>query len=225
MLSAFLAQVWLPVLGLWLDVGEPPQTARFALVLGGDSETRPFKAAELINEGFVDQVLLPRQRPSPEVSDGIVPSAEEIESAVLRARGVGEDRIAIMEGDHLSTFDEARSLRRLLEENPGDAAIVVTNAYHTRRARWTFRTVLGAHAKRVRFVSAPNSFRTSTWWRTPDGTKCVVSEYVKLVAYWLRYGHGLLILGSGVGLGIAAVCGWRRRYARINEDGRGVREG
>jgi uncharacterized SAM-binding protein YcdF (DUF218 family) len=64
---------------------------------------------------------------------------------------------------------------------------VVTTGYHTRRARRTFRQVLGADAARVRFVAAPtDGFDETNWWRSEQGVRCYLTEYVKLGLHLLK---------------------------------------
>jgi uncharacterized SAM-binding protein YcdF (DUF218 family) len=170
----------------FLDVSEPPRRADYAQVLGGGDDTRPFVAAALVKAGLTDVVLVPRTQRSPDVADGLTPPEEEVIRRVLVARGVPEGRIVLLDGECASTRDEAAALARFLDAHPGATVNVVTNAYHTRRARATFRAALGERAGAVRFVAAPtDGFDAGSWWRHEAGVTAYADEYAKLLAGWL----------------------------------------
>lgn len=178
----------LPAWGRWLDVGEPPRDADYALVLGGGSDARPFVAAGLYKAGRVRGVLVPRVRPSPDELDGVVEPEAEVTRRALLARGVPADRVTVLEGEADSTFDEARALARFLDGRPDATVAVVTHDFHTRRARAVFRSVLGDRAGRLHFVSTPSDgYSAADWWTTEDGFTTYLTETIKSVYYAARY--------------------------------------
>ncbi|MCB0164741.1 MAG: YdcF family protein [Anaerolineae bacterium] len=88
-----------------------------------------------------------------------------------------------------STYEEALELNAYLNRHPAvRSVIIVSSPYHMRRARWTFERVLG---HRVTLQFAPVPFKAGhvqpQWWRDPVSRHNVVSEWVKLVYYHLRY--------------------------------------
>ena len=107
---------------------------------------------------------------------------------VLLARGVADADILTLPGESGSTHAEAIALGRFLEENPGATVSVVTTNFHTRRARWIFRRVLGKRADGLRFVAAPtDGFDATNWWQFEAGFRTYSSEYLKLLVYVFRY--------------------------------------
>jgi uncharacterized SAM-binding protein YcdF (DUF218 family) len=177
--------------GRWLDIGQPPARTDYAVVLPGEPNTRPYVAAALANKGWADQVVLIQCVASPEDSLSGYPSSEQIEQRVLLARGVPQDRIRILETASLSTFSDAESLKAFLEQT-GGTATVVTNDYHTRRARFAFRRVFSGQLPEPRFVSAPTDrFCAANWWRHKKGLLAYLGEYFKLTFYFFRYGTGV----------------------------------
>jgi uncharacterized SAM-binding protein YcdF (DUF218 family) len=70
--------------------------------------------------------------------------------------------------------------------------IVVSDAYHTRRARWTTRRVLGDE---TRVQMAPVPFETShylrRWWTDAASQQYVREEYLKIVYYFGRHQLGI----------------------------------
>jgi uncharacterized SAM-binding protein YcdF (DUF218 family) len=194
----------------WLDVGTEPERTDYVLVLGGDTATRPFVAASLVNLKLGRAVLVPRMIRLPGREEANIPYGEELSREVLVRRGVPRDRVLIIGQPCAHTEAEARALREWLEETPGARVAVVTSGYHTRRARWIFRTILGPSAEQVSFVSAPwDSFPAERWWRSEIGLVVVLGEYLKLAFYVLYYGNGVYWIAGLVGFSTAIWLGCR----------------
>lgn len=206
--------LWMPAAGRWLDVGEAPRPTDDCLVLSGDYEQRPFGAAALYLRGYIRQKIWLTL-----VAAGPRDLREEptIEAAVrhlLVILGVPGDRVAVLDGQCASTFDEARALARALDANPTATVTIVTSNYHTRRSRWVFRHVLGDRADRLRFFSVPtDNFNANCWWRSGEGFSLYTNEYLKLAFYLVRYGSAGWWLG-GLLFAVAAVWTWRLRARR-----------
>ena len=195
----------------WLDVGERPRSADYVMVLAGDSDTRPFVAAALVKAKLAPKVLVPRIKLSPSVVAGIRPPIHETNRQVLLRRGVPPGDIMIIDGEAESTYDEARELASFLESSPNARVVVVTNHYHTRRARWVFARVLGDRVKRTSFVSAPtDDFQLESWWQVKAGFVAILGEYLKLTYYALRYTRVCYWIG-----GCAAVVTIGLAYRRL----------
>lgn len=158
------------------------------MVLSGQPETRPFVAAAVLNAGLADRVLICRPWLSPEAEDGLIPDEGKITRNVLEARDVPATAIHELPGEMTSTFDEARALRTYLDEHPDRTVSVVTNDFHTRRARFIFRSVLEERSSQIRFNAAPlDGIDQSNWWHSDKGTVLYLSEYAKLVYYLVRH--------------------------------------
>jgi uncharacterized SAM-binding protein YcdF (DUF218 family) len=180
----------LPPLAGFLDVSEPPTRTDYVFVLNGDPETRPFAAAALVRAGLAEEILLPRQDiilESASVQDGTMPSELETTQRILRARGVSDARVRVLAGEIGNTWGEAQALADFLDEHRGTSVTVVTNGFHTRRARGIFRRVLGDRSANVHFLGVPrDGVDADTWWRTRRGCVVYVSEYAKLFYYQIR---------------------------------------
>jgi uncharacterized SAM-binding protein YcdF (DUF218 family) len=160
----------------------------YVLVLGGDAETRPFAAAALVKAGLAQQVLLTKTIELPETEDQATLHERDVMQKVLKKRGVPEDRINVLPGEVTSTFDEARTLAAFLREHPESSVAIVTNGFHTRRARWIFRRQLPDAADRLHFLSVPrDGVDEATWWQTDAGLALYLGEYCKFAYYWVRY--------------------------------------
>lgn len=201
----FLAGSLLAFAGRWLDVGETPHKADYALVLGGDENVRPFVAAALWRAGYVRKVLVSRVADSPAVEEGLAIPTHDVIRAVLRVRDVPEANIVVLDTPCSTTRDEAVTLARYLEREPSATVLVVTNDFHTRRARWVIRKSLGDRASQATMISAPTeAFSLDGWWRSQAGFRFVVNEYLRLTAYVVLYDRRVVFLGVTL-LFVAAV--------------------
>jgi uncharacterized SAM-binding protein YcdF (DUF218 family) len=126
---------------------------------------------------------LPVPKQFPEAEDGSYPREEAITKEVLLARGVGEADIVFLPGrvcEH--TGDEARSLGEFLDAHPGARVAVVTNSFHTKRAKWIFEKTIGDKVEGLLFFGAPtDGFDESNWWHYRRGVVMYSNEYMKLV--------------------------------------------
>lgn len=183
----FSRTCWLPEVGSYLNVGEALCRADCVLVLGGGNDTRPFVAAALLNKKWVAKALIPQSKKASEGESRLLPSEQEIIRRVLTARGVAAENIQVLPYECTSTRDEAVALAGYLDENPGQTVLVVTNNYHTRRARRVFRKVLAKRSQQVHFVAAPtDGFSATDWWRHEYGFRLYTLEYAKLLVSFLK---------------------------------------
>lgn len=86
-----------------------------------------------------------------------------------------------------STYDESLAARQYCEGRNIQAIVLVTSAYHSRRALWTFRRTFTDSNVSIGVSSVPTGWQTpdpSAWWVSPRGWQLVAGEYVKLVYYW-----------------------------------------
>ncbi len=198
----------LPGLCRWLDVGEAPVCADHVLVLPGDETYRPIVAAAMLKAGWAKDVLIPETDVNADVTDGIKPQTAEVLRRILLHRGISNAKVLCLTGASRTTFEDATALSAYLETRPQDRVIVVTNAFHTRRARFIFRRVLGDDADRLTFVAAPNpGFAEETWWQNRSSANMVLSENVKLGFYLFRY-SGPYVWASSL---LLVPLLWRRR--------------
>lgn len=152
------------------------------MVLGGGAGTRPFVAAEIVRAGMARNVLLPRFSESDEALDGIAVSESEMIRRVLLKSGVPEEVIIELHDFVDSTQSEAESLASYLHEYPNLGVAVVTNDYHTRRARRLFSRACGNDLQNLCLVGAPtDGFDASNWWRSEAGLVTYLNEFLKLL--------------------------------------------
>lgn len=197
--------------GTWLDVGTSPPRSDYVLVLNGDENTRPFAAAALVKAGLARKVIVTTCARYPDQEDGLSLPADEVTRQVLLRRGVPEAEILVLDRMVDSTFHEAQALADFLDREPGVRVTIVTNPFHTRRARWIFAHALGPRAGQLAFVSAPlEDLPLDRWWTTSVGRESVPAEYMRLLYYLFRYSKTPWLVALLLAA-VAGVCLYRRR--------------
>jgi uncharacterized SAM-binding protein YcdF (DUF218 family) len=82
-----------------------------------------------------------------------------------------------------STIDEAHRDAELLEARGARTVLLVTDAFHSRRAWLLFRAAFARRGMTVRSVPAPDSYDLAHWWAHPVTARRVIEEYAKLFYY------------------------------------------
>jgi uncharacterized SAM-binding protein YcdF (DUF218 family) len=185
-LSALCAALWIwrqPLMafpGAFLDAGQPPVKADAAVVLaGGYTGERILKAAALAREGLVPIVLVSGPRIFYEVPEC------EISIPFAVRKGFPRELFVCVPNNARSTMAEAAALEPALRARHVRRFLLVTTAYHTRRAAGIFRQAL--HGYYVIPVSADSpDFGSATWYRQREGRKNVFFEWAKLLTW--RFG-------------------------------------
>ncbi len=186
---AFHAQI-LTGLADTLIVEDRLQPADAILLLNGDFETRPFRAAELYLQGFAPLVIIARAENKPVVELGLEANDTDIAVGVMEKLGVPHNKIIVLPvpGGTTSTFDEAGILKQYIEANPVHKVILVTSAFHTRRARWIFEKAFAGLPLTLEMAAAPYiGFDRTNWWKNEDGLITLNNEYIKLAYYLIKY--------------------------------------
>ena len=188
----------LPILA-WLAaqllVVRTPASKVDAIVVMSGSATfreRARHAAALYHEGRAPRIVLTNDhlQSSWSQKEQRNPYYYELSLDELRRAGVPEEKIAVIMVPITGTYDEAEHLKEYAEANQLSSLLVVTSAYHSRRAFWSFRRVFRGTGKVIGIDPAgpgPESPPAGTWWLHRLGWQMVPNEYAKLAFYWLRY--------------------------------------
>jgi len=114
----------------------------------------------------------------------------ELAMRELERQGVPDNRIQIVSGQAAGTFEEATRVREFAASHNLKRLLIVTSAYHSRRALWSMRRACEGSGIEVGIDSAPPGWQTPSpwvWWSKRWGWKIVGGEYVKLIYYWTKY--------------------------------------
>lgn len=194
-LAAWAAALLLVVGSGGAEEFEPGYRVDALVVLGGSATyvERTHLAARLFREGRAPVVVLTddRRRGPWSSAEQRNPFFVERAAEELRREGVPAERVEVLPSAVASTHDEAVLARDEARRRGWRAVVVVTSAYHSRRARWTFRRVFEGTGVSVRVASAETGWQTPrpyAWWLSARGWRTVAGEYPKLAYYWLNYG-------------------------------------
>lgn len=114
----------------------------------------------------------------------------ELAGRELQRRGVPVDKIAVVSDIGAGTFQESLRIRNFATEHKLKRLLIVTSAYHSRRALWSMRRAAEGSPLEIGIAPAPPGLQTpapATWWLHRWGWQVVAAEYVKLAYYRLHY--------------------------------------
>lgn len=175
-LAWILREPLLGAAGGFLVRTDAPRQADIVVALAGGSHgERVIKAAELVELGYAQKVLVNgAQR-----FYGIDESRAATDLAA--ARGVPPEILEPFKMEAASTLEELMALEPELLRRGTKRALVVTSSFHTRRARSIFRR-FGSGEIEYMFIAAPwPDFDPDNWWKSRAGRKLVLLEYLKTV--------------------------------------------
>ena len=199
LLAAFVCLLAWPFLA-WaaaklLIVSSHPASPADAIVILSGSSTyieRADWAAKLYLEGRAPLVVLTDDKliSGYNAKEDRNPFFYELAAKELLKRGVPAARIEVIPEAALGTYYESLNVCEYATNNKLKKLVVVTSAYHSRRALWSIRRAC-SHAQLETSVGAPPpGWQTPspwTWWLRRWGWRVVAGEYVKLIYYWWRY--------------------------------------
>jgi uncharacterized SAM-binding protein YcdF (DUF218 family) len=191
-LAAWSLVAWVAAKALIVSDELPRADAVVVLAGSAAYQERTRRAAELVQEGRAPKVVLTNDNLLSGWSNELQRNPLFVERAAeeLRRAGVAGAQVETLPQAVSSTHDEAVLLRQYAEAHGLRSVLVVTSAYHSRRALWTFRKVFEGSGISVGLVNVPPGEQSppeATWWLYARGWKSVAGEYLKLIYYWVRY--------------------------------------
>lgn len=148
-------------------------------VSGGDTSARTKEAITLYRNGWAPKLIF-----SGAARDKSGPSNAEAMRREARTLGVPDQDI-ITEEYSETTKQNADKTQAILERNDVHSVIIVTSAYHQRRASLEF-TARSAGKVNVRnHPVAGDKQWSGWWWVTPTGWYLAVSEFVKITLFYI----------------------------------------
>ena len=169
-------------LGAFLITGDSLKQPDGVVPLGGGSATRVTEAVRLIKLYPRTTLIL--------TEPGEVQPGEGLGSSFYRQvaieSGLSPHAILMTDGIQSSTHEEAAAVLRLMQAHSMKTVIVVTEPYHTQRARMIFRDAFKGSGLTVRVHPvADHWYRSDTWFLSLEGWRLTINEYVKMAGYQL----------------------------------------
>jgi uncharacterized SAM-binding protein YcdF (DUF218 family) len=142
------------------------------VALAGDSRcNREKRAAELYHQGWADNVVVSGMSFAWGFHTG------EAARRYVMSLGVPAEKISMI-SETLNTREEARALDDLMRERRWNSAIIVTSAFHSRRATYTVERAAPGRS----FYSSPvptgsPEWTPRAWWARRDDVYVTVREF------------------------------------------------
>jgi len=190
----------LKALADFLSIDDAPASCDLIFVLAGRPERKPY-GWKLLQSGLAPRLILSVGRY--EVREAAGQPLQIPELLSLREKAPpgqrhfwvdfeGGGRSVSLAGlKETNTFWEIFGLGQYLAANvPGRIAIVSTSV-HLRRVRLCCRKIGALGKSQMLFLPVPEDkscIQRDGWWKHADQCSYLLSEYVKLAAYCLRYG-------------------------------------
>jgi len=172
----------------------PLDQADVIVVLSGSANyrERAREAARLFLEGRSQRILITNDNVQGPWSSADQQNLFFYERSLreIRNSGVPADKIEVLMQPVASTYEEAELARQYAEEHGLRSVLIVTSAYHSRRALWVFSRVFRNTGVRIGLVSVRPGYqspRPATWWLSLRGWKLVPTEYIKMIYYVIKY--------------------------------------
>ena len=172
----------------------PLEKADAIVVLGGSANyrERAREAARLLREGRSKLILLTNDNQRGPWSSVEQRNLYFYERSLeeLHNSGVPDQSVDVLMNEVSGTHEEAELVKRYAIDQGLRSVLIVTSAYHSRRALWTFSLVFRDTGIEVGLMPASpgtDSPRPATWWLTARGWRLVPTEYVKMIYYVVKY--------------------------------------
>ena len=172
----------------------PLENADAIVVLGGAASyrERTREAAKLLLAGRSQRILVTNDNTQGSWSSSQQRNLFYYERSLeeLGKAGVPANSIELLMKPVGSTYEEAELVRQYAEEHRLNSVLIVTSAYHSRRALWVFSRVFRNTGIRIGLINVGPGYqspRPATWWLGIRGWRLVPTEYVKMVYYVVKY--------------------------------------
>ena len=182
---------FLPFAGTYLVVQQPLEHADAIVVLAGPRAERWLEGVDLFRAGWAPRIVLSRGR----IDNGEArlsamgirfPQDADLARDAMLQMNVPASAIVLLPESLDNTAQEAASTRRIAVASGWSRIIVVTSAYHSRRAGYAFaREFRGTPMRIVMRTTRYDSALPARWWTTRQDVRYVTSELQKLAAYRL----------------------------------------
>ncbi len=148
-------------------------------VSGGDTTARTQEAIRLYQQGWADTLIF-----SGAAQDKTGPSNASAMRRIALDADVPADAI-LTEDNSETTRQNAEQTKKLLQDNDIHTVILVTSAYHQRRASLEFNKQTDSTVKIINHPIAQDNQWSRLWWMTPQGWWLAGGEFFKIIAFYL----------------------------------------
>jgi hypothetical protein len=157
-------------------VVDQPRKSDVLVVLAGETDRRPTRGLELLDQGYAPRLILDVP------AEAKIYQWNQLEIARKFVEGLPQaSAISVCPIYGRSTRDEARDVAHCLQGTNARSVLLVTSDYHTRRALSIFERALPADYSIAAAFDA--SEFGAQWWRHREWAKVNFEEWLKLI-WW-----------------------------------------
>jgi hypothetical protein len=160
-----------------LLVVDAPQPSDVILVLAGETDHRPARAVQLLQQGYARSVVIDVPAEARVFGSTELQLAEKYVQSLPQASAI---RICPIEG--LSTRDESHDAAKCLAREEARRVLIVTSEFHTRRALSIYRHEIPGYTFSVAMAREDTEFGTR-WWTHREWAKTCLGEWERLI-WW-----------------------------------------
>jgi DUF218 domain len=161
----------------YMLVVDAPQPSDIILVLAGETDKRPQRALQLLDQGYGRRIVLDVPAEAREFGFSELELARKYVQQFPEAASVS---ICPIEG--LSTRDESHDAEKCLQTETGNRILLVTSEFHTRRALSAFRHEV--HGKTFSIAAARDDREFGErWWQHRQWAKTCAYEWMRWI-WW-----------------------------------------
>ncbi len=147
-------------------------------ISGGDTKARTSEAIQLYANGWANKLIF-----SGAAQDKTGPSNAKAMKKQAIESGIPESSILIEE-NAVNTQENATNTQTLIQNNSLRSIILVTSAYHQKRASLEFQKRAGSTVEVVNHPVAHDNQWHENWYLTPSGWWLSISELVKVIGFY-----------------------------------------
>ena len=161
-----------------LLVIDAPEPSDVIVVLAGETDRRPARALQLLEQGYARRELLDVPATAKIYEFSQLELAQKYMQDLPQVKSIG---ICMIDG--MSTRDESRDVEKCLAHEDGKRVLIVTSEFHTRRALSIFRREVPGKTFSVAAVRDSSQFGTK-WWSQRQWAKTCVEEWLRF--FWWK---------------------------------------
>lgn len=170
--------------GHFLVVNSSLQRADVIVVLSGNDTIRIDKATDLYKEGYSESIMLTNT--GQRYSDYDLPYTM-LQTERFKELDIPEGAIYLAEFQAKNTGQEATGIISKMFEMSAHSAIIVTDAWHTRRVKTIFSDSFGNTDISLQYCPVTtDGYNPTFWWLSLDGWRITTSEYIRIIGYLIK---------------------------------------
>ena len=172
------------------------------LILSGADITRGIKAIELYKEGYAKEILITTVRTSIPPYPHIVKTRRQMAQEIFTYEQITLSSIPSLKGGATSTFDEAYDVATYLKNSASNhlkRLIIVTDGYHTRRAKVAFNKIFKKMGitTTIEFAPIVSKGWYESWYKSEWGIfNLLLREPIALLYYLLNDSNSKLYVNE-----------------------------